>query len=69
MRKTLMPLVTGIVADFSTIFVQDRLLPAPVFEAMQVYVHPHSMKGPDLVKKVEDTAVIYRIGYIQAYNM
>ena len=64
-----MPLVTGIVADFSTIFVQNRLLPASVFEAMQVYADARSVKGPDLVKKVEDTAVIYRIGYIQAYNM
>jgi len=69
MREPLMPFVTGIVMDLHTIFIQHRLLSAPILKTMQMDLHPGGVQGFDFLEQIKDPAVIHRIGYIQAHDM
>ena len=45
-------------------------LPTPsIIEAMQVDLHPETMQGNDLAKKVDGASVIDRVGNIKANNV
>jgi len=69
MGKTFMSFVAGIVVHFDAILIEDGLWTAAVFKAVQMDLDARVEKGADLMKKVEDPAIIHRIGHIQAHDM
>jgi hypothetical protein len=69
MGKPLVPFMAGIIVDLDTIVIQDRLPVPAIFKTMQVDADACPMEPPDLMKKVKDTPVIHRVGYVQTYNM
>jgi hypothetical protein len=67
--ESLMSLVSGIILDFDTVFIQFILFTAPVFKTMQMNFYSLLKKCFYLEEQVEYPAVIHRIGNVQANNM
>ncbi len=68
-RESLMTFVARIINNLHTIIVQGNLLSAAVFETMQMNFYADFVKGLDLMEKIEDPAIIHRVGHVQANNM
>jgi hypothetical protein len=64
-----MTFLPGIITHLFTIPGQFRLLPPSVFKTMQMDPYSRLMQNPDLMKKIEYSSIVHRIGDIQAYYM
>ena len=54
---------------FFTIFVEHGLFSTAIFEAMEMDLNTGAMQEPDLVKQVEDAAIIDGIWHVQTNDM
>jgi hypothetical protein len=69
MGETLVAFAAGIIMDLLAIFIQHRLFPPPIFEAVEVDADTRGMKEAYLMKKIEDASVVDRVWHIQANDM
>jgi hypothetical protein len=67
--KALVTFMAFVIVYLYTIVIEYGLLTPSVFKTVQMNLYTCGMQQTDLMKKIEYSPVIYRVGHVQAHDM